>query len=255
MSTEGREVLRVGDLAVKYGDVRVLEGVNWGVRGGRLVGIVGPNGAGKSTLLRAILGLVPKERGEIWVEGGVRGVVYVPQRSSVDWDFPVTVGEVVKMGRYGVGRGGWWRRMGEEDRRVVKEALGWVGMEGMEGRGIGELSGGQQQRVFLARALARGGGVYLMDEPFVGVDAATEGAIIGVLKRLRGEGKAVVVVNHDLSTVRHYFDDVLLLNKRVVASGPVGEVFVKEKLQEAYGGRLMVFGEGGEGDSGWVVGG
>jgi manganese/zinc/iron transport system ATP- binding protein len=253
MTAAGAAALEVRGLTAGYGGRRAVEGVDWAVQPGVLAGIVGPNGAGKSTLLKAALGLVERDAGEVRVFGGplarARGrVVYVPQRSSVAWDFPITVGEVVEMGRYGVGR--WWRRMGAQDKRAVEDALRAVGMEGMRARGIGELSGGQQQRVFLARALAQGGDLYLLDEPFVGVDIATEVELMGVLRGLRDAGKAVVVVSHDLNGVRQGFDEALLLRGRVVASGPVAAVFTPEHLQVAYGGKLLMVGEG----AAWVVG-
>ena len=210
------------------------------------MGIIGPNGAGKSTMIKAIMELVPKASG--WVKiygkpyGDMRKIIgYVPQRESVDWDFPINALDVVLMGRYG--QVGWVRRPSKEDRRLSMEALDKVGMSEFSGRQISQLSGGQQQRVFLARALVQDARIYMMDEPFAGVDAATERAIIEILVILREEGKTILVVHHDLQTVTEYFDWVIMLNMRVVASGPTSEVFTEEKLQKTYGGRLTVLSQ------------
>jgi manganese/zinc/iron transport system ATP- binding protein len=210
--------------------------------------IVGPNGAGKTTLIRAVLGMVKPAAGQALVYGKPyeeqrRRVAYVPQRGSVDWDFPTSVLDVVLMGRYG--RLGWVRRPGAEDRAAAHEALEQVGMSELAGRQISQLSGGQQQRVFLARALVQHADVYFMDEPFQGVDATTERAIVELLRELRTRGKTVVAVHHDLQTVEEYFDRVTLLNVRRIASGPVGEVFTEENLRRTYGGRTAVFGRNG----------
>jgi manganese/zinc/iron transport system ATP- binding protein len=202
---------------------------------------MGPNGAGKTTLIKAILDLVPVAAGQVLVHGAPyrqqrRLVGYVPQRGSVDWDFPTTVLDVVMMGRYG--DLGWLRRPGQREREAALAALDKVGMTEFAGRQISRLSGGQQQRVFLARALVQDARVYLMDEPFQGVDAQTERAIVALLKQLRAENRTVVVVHHDLQTVREYFDWVTLLNVRRIASGPVAEVFTEENLRLTYGGRV-----------------
>jgi manganese/zinc/iron transport system ATP- binding protein len=203
--------------------------------------IVGPNGAGKTTFIKAMLGLVPRAAGHVLIFGRpyeeVRdAVAYVPQRGSVDWDFPTSVLDVVLMGLYG--RLGWFRRPGSQERTHAREALEQVGMEAYADRQISQLSGGQQQRVFLARALVQDAQVYLMDEPFQGVDATTERAIVALLQALRAEGKTVIVVHHDLQTVPEYFDEVMLLNVNKVASGPVDEVFTDEHLRRTYGGRV-----------------
>jgi manganese/zinc/iron transport system ATP- binding protein len=202
--------------------------------------IVGPNGAGKTTLIRAVLGLLKPAAGSVRVFGRPydeqrRLVAYVPQRGSVDWDFPADVLDVVTMGRYGAL--GWLRRPGRGDREAALDALDHVGLRHLAARQIGQLSGGQQQRVFLARALVQDAHVYLMDEPFQGVDATSERAIIALLQELRSQGRTVVAVHHDLQTVAEYFDSVTLLNVRRVASGPVGEVFTEENLRATYGGR------------------
>ena len=233
--------LRVSGLTVAYHRVPVLAGADCEVPVGSLTAIVGPNGAGKSTLLKAALGLIPKAAGAVsfWGEplDRVRGRVgYVPQRSEVDWDFPVTAAKVVEMGLYR--EVGWFRRVTAKRRAEAADALDRVGLAEFAGRQIARLSGGQQQRVFLARALVQKADLYLMDEPFAGVDAATERAIVTLLHELRSTGKSVLAVHHDLSTVPEYFDRVVLLNREVVAAGPVAEAFTKERLRTAYGGRL-----------------
>jgi manganese/zinc/iron transport system ATP- binding protein len=206
-----------------------------------LLSIVGPNGAGKTTLIKAILGLVRPAAGNVLIydkpyEAQRRIVGYVPQRGTVDWDFPTNVLDVVMMGRYGAL--GWIRRPRKQERELAMNALEKVGMEGYATRQISQLSGGQQQRVFLARALVQDSTVYLMDEPFQGVDATTERAIVDLLQELRANGKTVVVVHHDLQTVTDYFDWVMLLNIRRIASGPVEETFTPENLRQTYGGRI-----------------
>ena len=238
--------LEIHDLTVAYHKKPVLYGIDLEVGEGRLVGILGPNGAGKSTLIKAIMGLLPLAGGWIKVFGksyreNCRRVGYVPQRESVDWDFPVSVMDVVLMGRYG--RLGIGRRPRKEDREVAREALDQVKMLPFANRQIGNLSGGQQQRVFLARALAQESDLYLMDEPFVGVDAATEAAIITLLRELKSRGKTLLVVHHDLSSAKEYFDELILLNMRLVAHGPTSRVFTPEILQTTYGGRLTILSD------------
>lgn len=233
--------LAVRGMTVSYGASPALFSLDATFPPAAMSAIVGPNGAGKSTLLKAALGLIPRVSGEVRVFGrpleAVRGrVAYVPQRASVDWDFPATALGVVLMGLYG--EAGLWRPMGAGRRALARDCLARVGMAEFEGRQIGQLSGGQQQRVFLARALAQQADLYLLDEPFAGVDAATERAIIEVLRALRAEGRSVIAVHHDLATVGEYFDHVLLLNMRRVAEGPVATAFRPDALGEAYGGRL-----------------
>lgn len=235
--------LELHDVTVSYHRKPVLWDVDLTVPEGKLIAIVGPNGAGKSTLLKATLGLIPRASGKVLIYGRPyeemrRSVGYVPQRESVDWDFPVTVLDVVLMGRYG--HLGWFRRPGRADRDAARQCLAKVGLSGFERRQISQLSGGQQQRVFLARALAQEARLYFMDEPFAGVDAATERAILELLHDLRSHGKTVLVVHHDLQTVREYFDHVILLNMRVVAHGPIDVTFTPENLQKTYGGRLAL---------------
>jgi len=242
MADEPREIaVRVTDLTVAYHERPVLWDIDLDVPEGRLMAVLGPNGAGKTTLIKAIMGLVPTAAGDVRIYGrpyaeNRRLVGYVPQRGSVDWDFPTTVLDVVMMGRYGAL--GWLRRPGRREREMALAALEKVGMVDFRDRQIRQLSGGQQQRVFLARALVQDARVYFMDEPFQGVDARTERAIIDLLKELREAGRTVLVVHHDLQTVAEYFDWVLLLNVRRIACGPVDEEFTDENLRLAYGGRV-----------------
>ena len=241
--------LEVHDLTVAYRRRPVLWNIDFLTPEGRLVGIVGPNGAGKTTLIKTILGLIPPASGKVEIYGKPyheqrRLIGYVPQRESVDWEFPVTVRDVVLMGTYG--RLGWLRRPGKAQRETAERCLEQVGLARFADRQISQLSGGQQQRVFLARALAQDAKVYFMDEPFAGVDAATEQAILALLRELRERGKTVFVVHHDLQTVREYFDDVILLNLRLVASGPIEEVFTQENLHRTYGGRLTILDQAAE---------
>jgi len=235
--------IEVHNLTVAYGQKPVLWDIDVSIPTGQLIAIVGPNGAGKSTLLKAILGLIPVASGyvkSLGLEGSAirKRIGYVPQRESVDWDFPVSVQDVVEMGRYG--RLGWLKRPTKHDREFALSSLDKVGMLPFATRQISQLSGGQQQRVFLARALAQDPDIYLMDEPFAGVDAATERAIVEILRDLRSAGKTVVAVHHDLQSIPEYFDWVTMLNLRLVAAGRVTEVFTPENLQKTYGGRLTI---------------
>jgi len=241
--------LRVQDLTVAWHRRPVIWDVEFDVSPGRLVGIVGPNGAGKSTLLKAVMDLVPKASGRVeifgrsWRESRHR-VGYVPQRESVDWDFPVSVLDVVTMGLYG--RIGWFGRVRRRHREAARRALEQVGIGELADRQISQLSGGQQQRTFLARALVQEADLYLMDEPFAAVDAATEQAIVEILRSMRAAGRTAVVIHHDLHTVPDYFDSVVLLNMRVVAEGPTQQVFTRENLERTYGGRLTLLEEATE---------
>ncbi|HEU0016329.1 MAG TPA: metal ABC transporter ATP-binding protein [Longimicrobium sp.] len=255
MTSDANPAIEVNDLTVAYRDKPVLWDVDLRVPAGVLMAIVGPNGAGKSTLIKAALGLVRAAAGQVLVHGRPYAeqrklVAYVPQRGSVDWDFPTSVLDVVMMGCYG--SLGWLRRPGRKQREAAMQALEQVGMQAFADRQISQLSGGQQQRVFLARALVQDARLYLMDEPFQGVDAKTERAIVTVLQQLREAGKTVVVVHHDLETVPEYFDHVLLLNVRRIAAGRVEEVFTEENLRLTYGGRVPFLqrrnGGGGDGD-------
>ncbi len=232
--------LEVTDLTVAYHEKPVLWDVDCAIDEGTLLAIVGPNGAGKSTFIKACLGLIPTAAGRVKVFGKTyavqrKRVGYVPQRESVDWDFPTHALDVVTMGRYG--HLGWFMRPGKTDRDMAMDALEKVGMAEFARRQISQLSGGQQQRVFLARALVQDADLYFMDEPFSGVDAATERSIIQLLQELRSKGKTVIVVHHDLQTLKEYFDWCMLLNVRRIALGPVDEVLTKENLHRAYGGR------------------
>ncbi len=232
--------LELSHMTVSYGARPVLWDVDAAFPAGAMSAIVGPNGSGKSTLLRAALGLVPADAGRSTILGhpareAMRRVAYVPQREAVDWDFPITVREVVEMGRYPAA--GWIRRLRREDRVIVDAALERTGMTGFARRQIGQLSGGQRQRVFVARALAQQADLMILDEPFAGIDARTEAALLGLLADLRDrEGRSIVMVHHDLQTVRDVVDHVLLLNVRAIASGPTAEVMTTENLRRAYGG-------------------
>ncbi|MEM6646321.1 MAG: metal ABC transporter ATP-binding protein [Bacteroidota bacterium] len=233
--------LSVRDLTVAYREKPVLWDIDLDVPQGVLLAIVGPNGAGKTTFIKAVLGLVNTAAGDVrmfdypYADQRSR-IAYVPQRGSVDWDFPASVRDVVLMGLYG--RLGWFKRPGKAERAKAMTALEHVEMEAFADRQISQLSGGQQQRVFLARALVQDADLYFMDEPFQGVDATTERAIIALLRDLRKRGKTVVVVHHDLQTVSEYFDHVMLLNVRRIASGPVDDVFTEDYLRTTYGGRV-----------------
>lgn len=230
--------LDVRSLTVSYRSAPVLWEVDAAFPAGRLCAIVGPNGAGKSTLLKAALGLVPRDAGRVLIDGAegreaLDRVAYVPQRESVDWDFPITVGEVVAMGRYRAT--GWFRRVGRADRAIAEECLERVGMARYGRRQIGQLSGGQRQRVFLARALAQQAPVLLMDEPFAGIDARTQADLLELLGRIRDDGGSVVVVHHDMAQVRAAFDWTLLLNVRALGCGPTPEVLTAQAVSAAYG--------------------
>ena len=232
--------LVVTDLTVAYNEKPVLWDIDCTVDEGVLMAIVGPNGAGKSTFIKAVLGLVKPAAGGVKFYGKnyeeMRKIIgYVPQRGSVDWDFPTNALDVVTMGRYG--HLGWFKRPGKRERELAMQALEKVAMADFAERQISRLSGGQQQRVFLARALVQEASLYFMDEPFVGVDATTERTIINLLQELRSQGKTLIVVHHDLQTLKDYFDWAMLLNVRRIALGPVNEVITEENLKRAYGGR------------------
>lgn len=241
--------IEVHDLTVAYRRKPVLWNIDFSLPEGKLIGLVGPNGAGKSTLIKAIMGLMPLLSGYVKIYGepldSMRHKIgYVPQRESVDWDFPINALDVVTMGRYG--KMGLLARPSREDREVAMACLDKVGMKDLAHRQISQLSGGQQQRVFLARALTQDASVYLMDEPFAGVDAATEKAIIELLKDLKEQRKTVLVVHHDLHTVVEYFDWVMLLNMRLVKFGPTEQIFTEENLRLTYGGKLLLLSEAAE---------
>ncbi len=236
-----RSPLAVSGLTVSYGEKPVLFSIEFATPPGAMMAIVGPNGAGKSTLIKALLGIVSKVSGEVSVFGQPyeqtrHRIAYVPQRASVDWDFPATALDVVLMGLYR--EIGLLRLAGRKHKARALDCLERVGMASFAARQIGQLSGGQQQRIFLARALAQDADLTIMDEPFAGVDAATERTIVAVLKDLNKAGKTIICVHHDLGTVAEYFDHVVLINVRKIADGPVEAVFTPENLQATYGGRL-----------------
>ena len=240
-----KENISIGikSLSVSYEKKRVLTNIFLDFEKGNLYGIIGPNGAGKSTLFKAILGLIEAYSGQVEINGQAienqrKKIVYVPQKSEVDWSFPATVHDVVLMGRYPHKK--VFSRLNAADHAKAKAAMNELGITDLQRRQIGELSGGQQQRVFLARALAQEADIFLLDEPFVGVDITTEEKIIQVLKRLASEGKTLLVVHHDLSSVHTYFDQVILLNQRLIAYGPTQEVFVEENIAKAYRGQLPI---------------
>lgn len=238
--------IEVSDLTVAYSRRPVLREINVSLPDGQLIAIIGPNGAGKSTLLKAIMGILTPAFGEVRIYGKPleeqRGLVaYVPQRGAVDWDFPTNALDVVLMGRYG--KLGLFQRPRAADREIARACLAKVGMGGFANRQINQLSGGQQQRVFLARALAQEAQIYLMDEPFVGVDAATERAIIELLRELKAQHKTVVCVHHDLQTITTYFDHVVLVNLRLVAAGPASTTFTSDNLRATYGGGLTLLSD------------
>ncbi|MEM6317647.1 MAG: metal ABC transporter ATP-binding protein [Bacteroidota bacterium] len=233
----------VKGLSVSFDRKRVLTNIYLEIEAGNIYGVIGPNGAGKSTLFKAILDLLEIDTGQVRIEGEPiekvrKKVVYVPQKNDVDWQFPATVYDIVLMGRYPHKK--VLQRMNQTDKDIAMAALEEVGMSAFKDRQIGELSGGQQQRVFIARALCQESDIYFLDEPFVGVDITTEEKIIQILKRLAQEGKTLLVVHHDLSTVRKYFDKVILLNQRLIAHGDTETVFNEENIGRAYGGQLPV---------------
>lgn len=238
--------ISVKNLTVSYGRRPVVWGVTFDLVSGMSVAIVGPNGAGKSSLLKAMMGLVPLTTGSVSFFGQSlqekRSILaYVPQREEVDWDFPINVYDVVMMGR--TAGLPFYRWAGEEDHRAVSQALDEMGLTDLKYRQIRELSGGQQQRVFLARALAQEALIYLLDEPFAGVDVATEKALVELFAKLKSKGKTIICVHHDLSTVKSYFDQLILINLRLVTFGAVEQVFTLENLTQAYGGRVGIFAE------------
>jgi len=222
--------IEIRNLTVAYGENIALENLNLDVEAGSLMALVGPNGAGKSTLIKTILKFLKQITGEIKING--KTLAYVPQRNSVDWDFPTTLFDVVEMGCYG--RVGLFKRVSKEEKQKVLKAIEQVGMLDFKDRQISELSGGQQQRAFIARALVQEANIYLMDEPFQGVDSTTEKSIVDILKKLKSEGKTILVVHHDLQTVPTYFESVTFINKSVIASGKIKEVFTQENIDKTY---------------------
>ena len=238
--------IAVNNLGVCYRTVEALSDISLNLVPGKVTGVFGPNGAGKSTLVKAMLGLIPAKSGTVSYDGQplqhhLEKIAYVPQRSQIDWTYPVTVWDVVMMGR--VRKTGWFRRFSNVSRRQGMAALEQVEMTEFKNRPIGQLSGGQQQRVFLARSLAQQAEVFFFDEPFVGVDQKTENIIFNIFHQLAEEGKIVVVVNHDLGESITNFDELILLNKKLIAAGKRQQVLKDENLQQAYGGKVMFFSE------------
>ncbi len=239
-------IVAIGQLSVQYRMVEALKDISCDIQPGRLTGIIGPNGAGKSTLIKAMLGLVPTTSGTAMYKGlplieQLEKVAYVPQRSQIDWTYPATVWDVVMMGR--VRKTGWFRRFSTVSRRLAAEALERVGMSDFRDRPIGQLSGGQQQRVFLARALTEEAEIFCFDEPLVGIDKKTEAVIFKIFHELAEAGKTLLVVNHDLGQAITNFDDLILLNRELIASGSREQVLSAENLQRAYGGQVVFFSE------------
>lgn len=242
-------ILEIQDLMVGYSRKMVLWGVDLKLPQGALIGIIGPNGAGKSTLLKSIMGLIPLRGGHVRIFNKpldqVRSQIsYVPQKNSIDWNFPTSVLDVVLMGRYG--KIGLFKKPRQKDYKVARQALERLGIEQLADRQISQLSGGQQQRTFLARALAQEADLYLMDEPFAGIDATTEKTIVQLLKELKNSGKTVIMVHHDLQSVKDYFDWVTMLNMRLVANGPIEAIFNEEYLSKTYGGKLNILAKMGK---------
>ncbi|WP_343635972.1 metal ABC transporter ATP-binding protein [Fluviicola sp.] len=238
-----RKAVEIKEFSVFYRDTLALDHVSLTINAGKITGIIGPNGSGKSTLLKGILGIIPVKRGEVTFFGSSlekyrSKIAYVPQRESIDWDFPITVEEVVAMGRIRPKK--WWSRTTMADKDIVKETLKKVQLSEFAHRQIGQLSGGQQQRVFLARALAQEAELIVMDEPFVGIDMASQESILAIVQKLRDSGKTVIIVHHDLSVVAQYFDEVVLLNKKLIASGPIDEILKSENIEKAYGMTLLL---------------
>ncbi|WP_373019839.1 metal ABC transporter ATP-binding protein [Thiomicrorhabdus sp.] len=245
-SDSRKSPITVNNLNMRYQYKPVLTDVSFEIPEGKTIAIVGPNGAGKSTLLKGIMGLEPLIEGEVKFFGEPLAkkrlaTAYVPQREEIDWDFPIDVMDVVLMGRHGQLK--LWQRPSKLDYEIAEQALKDLQMWDFKDRQISQLSGGQQQRVFLARALAQQASLYLMDEPFAGVDVATEKAIIELFKTLKSQGKTIVCVHHDLNTVGEYFDWIIFINARLVAAGPVESVLTKENLNKTYGGRLSLLND------------
>ncbi len=240
----------VKNLNVSYHGKEVVSNVSFKFDSHKLIGVIGPNGAGKSTLMKATLGLIPKDKGEVSFDGGSvervrKNIAYVPQRTDIDWDFPITVIDTVLIGRYP--KLGLFKRPKKSDKAFAYKCLEQVNMEEFASRQIAELSGGQQQRVFLARALAQEAEYFFLDEPFVGIDVASEKTIITILKELRDSGKTVFVVHHDLTKVTNYFDDLVLINKELISSGPVQDVIKPEIMKKAYNMDFEVLNQMGVG--------
>jgi manganese/zinc/iron transport system ATP- binding protein len=232
-----KTTIQINGISVAYGHKRVLSNIYLNIESGFIHGLIGPNGAGKSSLFKCILGQVKPSAGEIFIHGeeaskSLKKIAYVPQKDEIDWQFPTTVLDVVVMGRYPYKK--WYEFINNADREFALKAIEQIGMSEFVDRQIGELSGGQQQRVFIARALCQDSDIFLMDEPFVGVDAKTEKIIISILKDLALKGKTILVVHHDLESVQAYFDRVILINQKLIAYGDTSIVFTKENITKAF---------------------
>lgn len=234
--------LELKDISISYQNRPALQNITLQINHGDQVAVIGPNGAGKSTLFKALVGLIPLQSGQILIHTNpldthLNCVAYVPQREEVDWHFPVTVQDVVMMGRYG--KFGWWNQPKPADHAAVEDALRKMNIQSLASRRIEELSGGQQQRVFLARALAQEPHILLLDEPFSGVDVSTQEATLEVLDSLRDKNVTVLVSTHDLSMAREHFNQVILLNHRLIASGTPESVFTAQNIAAAFGGHVL----------------
>lgn len=248
MSIQDSSAISIKGLSVSYERKRVLTNIHLEILSGKVYGVIGPNGAGKSTLFKSVLDMIEINTGTIKVLGEEvsevrKKIAYVPQRDEVDWDFPATVEDIVLMGRYP--HKGIFERINREDKEMARQALKDLSIEDLIKRQIGQLSGGQQQRVFIARALCQDAEIFFLDEPFVGVDMLTEEKIITILHKLADEGKTMLVVHHDLSTVKDYFDHVILLNQRLIAAGETRQTFTQENINKTYGAQLTILNQTG----------
>jgi manganese/iron transport system ATP-binding protein len=239
--------LEVENASIGYDEKIIMRDLSFQVPHGARVAVVGPNGAGKSTLFKALVGILPLKSGQIFIHGESLGthkdcVAYVPQREDVDWRFPVTVSDVVMMGRFG--QMGWWNQPSKTDKQIVRKSIDQMGITDLANLSIGQLSGGQQQRAFLARALAQEPHILLMDEPFTGVDATTQEVTFGLLDHLREKTVTAIISTHDLNLAASRFDLVLLINHRLIAYGTPQQVFTKENLASAFGNSLLVMENG-----------
>lgn len=244
------QTVDVQNLHVSYDGEEVISDINFSFNSGKIIGIIGPNGAGKSTLMKAILGLIPRDKGNVTfhersIKDVRRKIAYVPQRSNIDWDFPITVRDTVLLGTYPNLK--VFQRPKKAEKQFALSCLEQVGMENFSKRQISELSGGQQQRVFLARALAQQADFFFLDEPFVGIDVASEQTIIKILKDLRDQNKTVFVVHHDLATVEDYFDELVIINKELIEAGPVQTVFKSDLVTKAYNVDFSILNKMGAG--------
>ncbi|WJY27914.1 MULTISPECIES: metal ABC transporter ATP-binding protein [Sporosarcina] len=238
------EPITANHISVSYSGKQVVQDVSFTFAPGSLIGVLGPNGAGKSTLMKAMLGLIKKDNGTVQIgsepiERKRKIIAYVPQRSNIDWNFPIVVKDTVLLGTYP--KLGLFRRPSKQDKAWAMDCLKQVGMQDFADRQIGELSGGQQQRVFLARALAQKADYFFLDEPFVGIDVSSEEVIINILRKLKEQGKTVFVVHHDLSKVKSYFDELILMNRELIGAGPVDQVFQERNMTRAYNRPMTMF--------------